>query len=81
MKSECFLTLHRQQQNYHSQGPQKGSKDIKLREYFLCAKKTKITLYKNLFSSKLCVPKMNTGLTGLERYEGEKFSFLGELTF
>ncbi len=32
----------------------------------------------------ICVPKMNKGLTGLERHEGEQlvteFSFLGELS-
>ncbi len=36
---------------------------------------------KNIF---ICVPKMNEGLTGLERHEGEllmtEFSFLGELS-
>ncbi len=66
MKSESFLTLHRQQHNWNIQGL-KGSKDsvkivhvtsqwfnpnfMKLREYFLCAKKTKITLFNNFFSS------------------------------
>ncbi len=62
---------------------QKGSKDIvkivhvtsvtlifmKLRKYFLCAKKTEI---KTLFII-FCVLKMNfgnEGLTGLERHEG-----------
>ncbi len=38
-------------------------------------------LIKNIL---ICVPKMNKGLTGLERIEGEylmtEFSFLGELT-
>ncbi len=52
IKSESFLTLHRQQRHWHIQGP-KGSKDIvkriyvksvvnlnfmKLREYILCTK-------------------------------------------
>ncbi len=55
MKSESFLTLHRQQGNYHVQGPERyqehrqnspcdisGSTVIlKQREYFLCAKKLK----------------------------------------
>ncbi len=67
MKSESFLTLHRQQHNWNIQDL-KGSKDsikivhvtsqwfnpnfMKLREYFLCAKKTKITnLFNNFFSS------------------------------
>ncbi len=29
----------------------------------------------------ICVLKMNEGLTGLERHEGESFSFWGELSF
>ncbi len=54
MKSESFLTLHRQQHNWHVQGPERyifkivhvtwlNCNFLKLREYFLCAKKTKIT--------------------------------------
>ncbi len=41
-------------------------------------------LYICIFLYIICVPKMNKGLTGLERHEGEylmtEFSFLGELT-
>ncbi len=68
----------------------------KLREYFLFAKKTKITnipiALLSMYGQKLsdfikniliCVPKMNKGLTGLERHEGEQLmtelKFLGEL--
>ncbi len=36
-----------------------------------------------LFMLLICIPKMNGGLTGLERYGGElmtEFSFLGDLS-
>ncbi len=52
LKSESFLTLYRQQHNYHVQGPESGSILMKLWEYFLYTRKTKITtLFNNLFSS------------------------------
>jgi len=44
-------------------------------------KKNLLDFIKNIL---ICVPKMNEGLTGLERHEGEYLmtyiSFLGELT-
>ncbi len=68
---------------------------MKLGEYFLCAKKTKIMTFFNSFSAVyrfpflslqvrgsessqifiknilVCVPKINEGLTGLEKHEGK----------
>ncbi len=63
MKSESFLTLHRQQWNYPVQDPERYKDIVKIvhvtsvvfsqatKILFLCGKKTKITLFNNFFSS------------------------------
>ncbi len=71
MKSESFLTLHRLQHNYQVQGPERySSKDVVTCQLRCCLWRVRklSDFIKNIF---ICVPKMNEGLTGLERHKGE----------
>ncbi len=73
MKFESFLTLHRQQLNRHVQGSERSGFNrhfMKLREYILCAKKTKNNDFIQQF---ICVSIRRSfyGSYSLKRHEDE----------